>query len=152
MCTCVHISVTKWCVVGDLPDALYNLWDRFIVSISTALHCITRLWVNGEGYFSGYFFIQSTMWLWISNISRCMLSNALANKYWFREHIFSCDQAALWMVQSVRLSVRHTFLIMFLSSYHHEIFRSYYQWQKWRPCKRSRSEVIGQGHRGHNPT
>ena len=63
--------------------------------------------------------------------------------------IFSCDQAALWMVQSVRLSVCpsvrpsvcHTFLTMFPSSYHHEIFRSYYQWQKWRPCKRSRSKV-----------
>ena len=53
---------------------------------------------------------------------------------------------------SVRLSVRHTFLTMFPSSYHHEIFRSYYQWQKWRPCKRSRSEIKGQGHRGHNPT
>ena len=70
--------------------------------------------------------------------------------------IFSCDQAALWMVQSVcpsvRPSVRHTFLTMFPSSNHHEIFRSYYQWQKWRPCKRSRSEVKGQGHRGHNPT
>ena len=42
---------------------------------------------------------------------------------------------------SVRLSVCHTFLTMFPSSYHHEIFRSYYQWQKWRPCKRSRSKV-----------
>ena len=42
---------------------------------------------------------------------------------------------------SVRLSVRHTFLTMFPSSYHHEIFRSYYQWQKWCPCKRSRSKV-----------
>ena len=70
--------------------------------------------------------------------------------------VFSCDQAALWIVQSVRPSVRlsvcHTFLTMFPSSYHHEIFRSYYHWQKWRPCKRSRSEVKGQGHRGHNPT
>ena len=78
-------------------------------------------------------------------------------------HLFSCDQAALWMVQSVCPSVRpsvclsvrpsvcHTFLTMFPSSYHHEIFRSYYQWQKWRPCKRSRSEVKGQGHRGHDP-
>ena len=60
-------------------------------------------------------------------------------------HIFSCDQAALWMVfsvrPSVRLSVRHTFLTMFPSMYHHEIGRSYYQWQKWRPCKRSRSKV-----------
>ena len=73
---------------------------------------------------------------------------------------FSCDQAALELVFSVCPSVclslcpsvRHTFLTMFPSSYHHEIFRSYYQWQKWRPCKRSRSEVKGQGHRGHNPT
>ena len=53
---------------------------------------------------------------------------------------------------SVRPSVCHTFLTMFPSTYHHEIFRSYYQWQKWCPCKRSRSEVKGQGHRGHNPT
>ena len=56
--------------------------------------------------------------------------------------IFSWDQAALWMVFSVRLYVRpsvrpsvcpsvrlsvcHTFLTMFPSSYHHEIFRSYH--------------------------
>ena len=60
--------------------------------------------------------------------------------------VFSCDQAALWMVfsvrlsvcpsvcpsvrlsvcLSVRLSVCHTFLTMFPSSYHHEIFRSYH--------------------------
>ena len=30
---------------------------------------------------------------------------------------------------------------MFPSSYRHEIFWSYNQWQKWRPCKRSRSKV-----------
>ena len=55
---------------------------------------------------------------------------------------FSCDQAVLWMVhRSVRLSVRHTFLTMFPSSYHHEIFRNYYHWQKWCPCKKSRSKV-----------
>ena len=53
---------------------------------------------------------------------------------------------------SVRLSVCDTFLTMFPSSYHHEIFRSWYQWQMWRPCKSSRSEVKGQGHRGHDPT
>ena len=49
---------------------------------------------------------------------------------------FSCDQSALWMVQSVRLSVCHTFLTMLPSSYHHEI---YYQCQKWFHTK-------GQGH------
>ena len=42
---------------------------------------------------------------------------------------------------SVRPSVCHTFLTMFPSLHHHEIFRSYYQWQRWRPCKRSRSKV-----------
>ena len=74
--------------------------------------------------------------------------------------MFSCDQAALQMVfsvclsvrLSVRPSVRHTFFTMFPSSYHHEIFRSYYHGQKWCPCKRSRSEVKGQGHRGQHPT
>ena len=60
--------------------------------------------------------------------------------------VFSCNQAALWMVFSVRPSVCNTFLTMFPSSYHHEIFRSYYQWQKWRSCKRSRSGVKGQSH------
>ena len=43
---------------------------------------------------------------------------------------FSCDQAAIWLVQSVSPSVclsvclsdRHTFFTMFPSSYHHEIY------------------------------
>ena len=63
--------------------------------------------------------------------------------------IFSCDQAALQMVfsvcpsvrLSVCLSVRHTFLTMLPSSYHHEIFRSYHQRTGKGPCKRSRSKV-----------
>ena len=78
----------------------------------------------------------------------------------FDQFLAATKQLYKWYFPSVRPSVclsvcpsvRHTFLTMFPSSYHHEIFRSYYQWQKWRPCKRSRSEVKGQGHRGHNPT
>ena len=27
MCACVHISVTKWCIVVYLSDALWDLWD-----------------------------------------------------------------------------------------------------------------------------
>ena len=65
--------------------------------------------------------------------------NEFSINTWLDSHVFSCDQAALWMVFSVRLSVcpsvclsvclsvRHTFLTMFPSSYHHEIFRSYHQ-------------------------
>ena len=70
-----------------------------------------------------------------------------------RHMIFiSCDQAALRTLLSVRPSVCHTFFTMFPSSYHHEIFRSDYQWQKWYPCERSTPEVKGQGHRGKNST
>ena len=29
MCTCVHISVTKWCIVGYLSSVLLDLWDSF---------------------------------------------------------------------------------------------------------------------------
>ena len=68
-------------------------------------------------------------------------------------YVFSCDQAALRrplpVCLSACLSVCHTFFTMFLSSYHHEIFSSYYHWQKWCPCMRSRSKVKGQGHTGH---
>ena len=65
--------------------------------------------------------------------------------------VLSGDQAALWMVQFFCLSVCHTICIMFSSSSHHEIFRSYYHWQKWCPCNRSRSEIKGQGRRGQKP-
>ena len=62
------------------------------------------------------------------------------------------------MVQSVLLSLHpsicpsvcHIFFTMFPSSYHHEISRSYYHWQKWCPWKRSRSEVKGQGQISQN--
>ena len=68
---------------------------------------------------------------------------------WFSPSVWPSGRPSVRL--SVCLSVCHTFLTMFPSSYHHEIFMSYYQWQKWRPCKRSMSEVKGQGHGGHNP-
>ena len=98
---------------------------------NSSFNTVTPVWIH--------------QWLW--NAAKSLKYNRRGALF------FSCDQAALWMVQSVRLSVRlsvclsvrlsvcHTFLTMFPSSYHHEIFRSYYQWQKWRPCKRSRSKV-----------
>ena len=85
------------------------------------------------------------------DISSCSFLAATKQLYkWYFPSV--CLSVRPSVCPSVRPSVRHTFLTMFSSSYHHEIFRSYYQWQKWRPCKRSRSEVKGQGHRGHNPT
>ena len=63
----------------------------------------------------------------------------------FLEHL--CPSVCLSVCPSVRLL---HLLTMLLSSHHHEIFRIYYHWRKWRPCKRS--EVKGQGHRGQNPS
>ena len=59
----------------------------------------------------------------------------------------------LSVCMSVYLSVCacHAFFTMFPSWYHHEIFRSDYQWQKWCLCKSSRSDVKSQGYRGQNP-
>ena len=65
--------------------------------------------------------------------------------------IFSCNQAALWMVQSVHPSVRPSIHLSNLFHYVPIIVSSwsFQQWQKWDLCKRS--EVKGQGHRGQNP-
>ena len=62
-------------------------------------------------------------------------------------------QLASWQLRSnsPNTCVCHTFLTMFLSSYQPEIFSSCYHWQTWCPCKSSRSEFKGQGHRGHDP-
>ena len=80
----------------------------------------------------------------------------IAQKTCSKAFLAATKQLYEWFSPSVCPSVRpfvgHTFLTMFPSSYHHEIFRSYYQWQKWCACKRTRSEVKDQGHRGQNPT
>ena len=85
---------------------------------------------------------------WLSKLGNFLAATKQLYE-WFSPSV--CLSVRPSVCLSVRPSVCHTFLTMFPSSYHHEIFRSYYQWQKWRPCKRSRSEVKGQGHRGHDP-
>ena len=83
-----------------------------------------------------------------SNLRKCAACKVfckISKLEFFLFGICSCNQAVLWMIQSicpsVCLSVSHNFLTMFPSSYHPEIFRSDCQWQKWRPYKRSRSKV-----------
>ena len=55
MCTYVHISVTKWCIVGYLSDALWDLWDRSIASdgyfnINVCNSVILNNVTTGSGY------------------------------------------------------------------------------------------------------
>ena len=48
---------------------------------------------------------------------------------------------SVWL-STVRLCLSHLFHnILFPSWYHHEIFRSDYQWRRWCLCKGSRSEI-----------
>ena len=82
-------------------------------------HIYTSYQVTSEGVLRVHLFLAATKQLYD----------------WFSPSV--CLSVCL----SVRPSVHHTFFTMLPSSYHHEIFRSYYQWQKWRPCKRSRSKV-----------
>ena len=95
------------------------------------------------------------------------MTNCLAQQDSFDGKIWTCGhpsqdqflaatkQLYEWFSPSVCLSVCpsvcHTFFTMFPSLYHNAIFRSYYQWQKRCPCKRWRSEVKVQGHKGENP-
>ena len=71
--------------------------------------------------------------------------------------IFSRDQAALWMVFSVRPSVRPSVRLSHLFDYV-PIIVSSWNFQELSPrtrvrsMQKSRSEVKGRGHRGHDPT
>ena len=116
--------------------------------------CDMQQWSNickmneNKEFFLLMFLKKISTWAskWTLNASvTCFLAATKQLYEWFSPSV------CLSVRPSVRPSVCHTFLTMFPSSYHHEIFRSYYQWQKWRPCKMSRSEVKGQGHRGHDP-
>ena len=130
-------------------------------------NCITR---QGQIVFLNTMCQQVHWWMvqyWIQNLSGYFVlnaittstdrahSNPLERKHKFNLFLAATKQLYEWFSPSVCpyvcLPVRHTFLTMFPSLYHHEIFRSYYQWQMWCPCQRSRSEVKGQGHRGQNP-
>ena len=61
MCPCVHFSVAKWCIVGHLFNALWDLWDgsialcvrwdRTTLPLKPRLHYIkhTVHWLHGSG-------------------------------------------------------------------------------------------------------
>ena len=107
--------------------------------------------------------IYNTHWCKTHNpkrVSGLLLRSELYFKHLIRQpiaeqiHSFlaATKQLYEWFSPSVCPSVFDTLFTMFLSSYHHEIFRSYYRWQNWGTFKRSRSEVKDQGHRGQHST
>ena len=128
---CVHLLTERTSVMG-IPDRgilfgfafLVFCWFQFPY-LEAAREVVVKVrWLKkkcSDIKVSWFCFFQSAtkqLYEWFSP-SFC-LSIHMAVRL---SHLFSCDQAALWMVQSVRLSFRHTFLTMFGSSYHHEFSR-----------------------------
>ena len=74
------------------------------------------------------------------NLGQCMIRIKHTFCSHCTEQYFRCNRAAP-VHPSVYLSISDTFFTMFLSSDHHQFFGRYYHWQKWCPCKRSRSKV-----------
>ena len=102
------------------------------------------------------------VWLQECGAFRLMASNNLmfsfrankpkqgTNSWWSIYFLAATKQLLEQFSLYVSPSACDTFVTMFLSSHHFEIFSSYYHWQKWYPYKSSMSEVKGQGHRGEN--
>ena len=85
--------------------------------------------------------------IWARLLGRSQLSNPSDLPCFF-----SCDQAAIWLVQSVCLSVRPS-----LTPFHHvPIIVSSWNFQELLPWTKVKSmqkvKVKGQGHRGQHPT
>ena len=131
---CAHIPVTKWCIVEYETGALWDLWDGTIVQIITTRTAPSSFLICG-------FILSSVIIIYMPTLS------------------FSCDQAALRTPLSVRLSDRPSVCLSVTPFFYYvpvivssRNFRSYYQQQKLCPCKRSRSKVKGQCHKGHEQT
>ena len=139
-CLQSHTGCGKSCIFTSYwwPSAklLYrqycgNYWSYHSVADTTVLHwaitapgrCQAIIWTN-----AGILLI----WTLGTNISGILIK--------IHTFLAATKQLYKWYFPSVRLSVRpsvrpsvcpsvrHTFLTMFPSSDHHEIFRSYYQW------------------------
>ena len=83
----------------------------------TYLHVVGKTPCNISGFYSHD-------WIW----SFGFLAATKQLYKWYFPSV--CPSVCPSVRPSVCPSVCHTFLTMFPSSYHHEIFRSYYQWQK----------------------
>ena len=120
-----HDFAIKWLKYGTfcrvcstactVLDGFFPYLAQMIINMRGCVAC-NDLWPRSISWrsFSHDFAIKRLKY----GILSCLLYSLYSSGWIF----FSCDQAALWMVQSVCLSVcpsiRHTFLTMFPSSYH----------------------------------
>ena len=109
-CASFHCYGQKTCAASSRINLHRGMWLR--------LCCV--IWCAKSNINSAQ---QSEVTLSLSDM--CSYKNHTAQSLSF---LAATKQLYKWYFPSVCPSVRHTFLTMFPSSYHHETFRSYYQW------------------------
>ena len=84
ICTRVHISVKRWCIVGYLSDALWDLWDESID--------IIRCWIHKEYHILFVWCFEYFIWKWQRNIVKklCHMSIPLPQN---TDHSTVCSTA-----------------------------------------------------------
>ena len=158
----------KFCLFGRAVSTYISVSEVITVLIKYYVckcpSCTRHQYISNHNIEAVKFASYPCLWAsWESSSKKTFIGLVLENETEKQQYTFflaATKQLYDWFSPSVCLSVRlsvrpsvcHTFFTMFPSSYHHEIFRSYYHGQKWCPCKRSRSDVKGQGHRGQHPT
>ena len=102
---------------------LVNVRWQSVRLMKTRLHCPISI--------SNPYILSSLINFMFFMLFRNMISSSTCN---VRSFLAATKQLYKWYFPSVFSSVRpyvcHTFLTMFPSSYHHEIFRTYYRWPK----------------------
>ena len=157
-----HPSV--WCRnYYDIQIFIFKIWMIDSLSYLTPLmfYQIDVMWISGTvptcpwcprtPYGNKVFKPANTVFGTNGEWGEWKMSKFAASYFKLRPSSSMNGSVHLSVRPSVCLSLHHTFCTMFPPSCHHEIFISYYQCQKWCPCKRSGSEVKGQGHRGQYP-
>ena len=80
MCTYVHISVTKWCIVVYFSDALWDLWD-WSIALSLNRGGWVNLWRTSK---NNAFCGPSVTWIPLHIYQVHFISHIWASKLWFR--------------------------------------------------------------------
>ena len=171
----VLLAVLKLCYIlwlrGTIQQQTYTMYT-IVLQLSSAVNVAavqctstnTRVIVRSSLFVFPsvkYYIIEMAVgvyWINSSLIRYCVISNdcinqscSMSTKINGRSLVYSCDQAALWMVQSARLSVRLSHLFHYVS-----IIVSSWNFQELLPMTEVKSmqnvKVKGQSHRGQNPT
>ena len=84
MCTHVHISVTKWCIMGYLSDASWHFWDGYTNIIWVIHQKITCHHTKSE-HFTTYFPNEWIVTVYVHQLTRSTWTQFSGSKVAHRE-------------------------------------------------------------------